>query len=145
MMPGLEVKKETIDGVIRLTSGNCTFIFRRPHPGILHVAIIGLDNGQFGTATLDEVRAEIGRHSPVEMFIDTRGAVRAAVSVSDEWTRFFSKHKSDLSRVHILVGSKILHLTVSIAQHLSRTGGLIRIYSNPDHFEAVAGTAANPR
>jgi hypothetical protein len=135
----VEVKKEIVNGQVRLTAGNCSFVFTRRRPGVLHVVITGLDNGQFGTTTLDEFRAEIGRHSPVELFIDAREAVGAAVSVSDEWTRFFSTHRDQLSRVHVLVGSKVVYLTVAIAQHLSRTGNLIQIYSDPEGFEARAG------
>jgi hypothetical protein len=138
-MAEVKVKREIIGGQVRLSAGNCTFVFTRKKPGFLHVVITGLDSGQFGTTTLDEIRAEIGRHSPVELFVDAREAVGAAVSVSDEWTRFFSTHREELSRVHVLVGSKVVYLTVAIAQHLSRTGSLIQIYSDPETFEARIG------
>ena len=59
-----------------------------------------------------------------------------AVSVSDEWTRFFALNREHLKRVSVLVGSKVVYLTVAIAQHLSRTGNLIQIYSDPEIFEA---------
>ena len=133
------VKREVSGAEVRLSAGNCAFVFRRIRPAILHVVIAGLDNGQFGTTTLDEIRAEIGRNRPIELFVDAREAVGAAVSVSDEWTRFFSTHRGDLKRVHVLVGSKVVYLTVAIAQHLSRTGSLIQIYSDPDLFEARLG------
>jgi hypothetical protein len=138
-MAGIPVKREVVAGEVRLTAGNCAFVFRRPRPAALHVIITGLDNGQFGTTTLDEIRAEIGRNKPIELFVDAREAVGAAVSASDEWTRFFSAHRSDLRRVHVLVGSKVVYLTVAIAQHLSRTGDLIQIYSDPENFEARLG------
>jgi hypothetical protein len=138
MTIGTEVKKEIFGAEVRLTAGNCTFSFRRPRPGVLHVVIIGLDSGQFGTTTLDEIRAEIGRNRPIELFVDAREAVGAAVSVSDDWTKFFASHRSDLSRVHVLVGSKVVQLTVAIAQHLSRTGNLIQIYSDPELFDSRA-------
>lgn len=132
-----EIKKEILTGgVVRLSAGDCTFVYRRPRAGVLHVVISGYDNGQFGTTTLDEVRAEIARANVIELFVDVREALGAAVSVSDEWTRFFSQNRVNLSRVHILVGSKIMTLTVSIAQHLSQTGRLIQIYSDPDIFES---------
>ena len=141
MMPATEVKKEIFGDGVRLSAGNCTFTFRRPRPGVLHVVIIGMDSGQFGTTTLDEFRAEIARHRPVELYIDAREATGAAVSVSDEWTKFFASHRADLSRVHVLVGSKVVQLTVAIAQHLSRTGNLIQIYSDPELFDSRAGEA----
>jgi hypothetical protein len=102
----------------------------------LLVTITGNDTGQFGTRTLDEIRLELLRNRPLELFVDAREAVGAAVSVSDEWTRFFALNREHLKRVSVLVGSKVVYLTVAIAQHLSRTGNLIQIYSDPEIFEA---------
>jgi hypothetical protein len=56
--------------------------------------------------------------------------------VSDDWTRFFSTHRPSLSRAHVLVGSKVAYLTVAMAQHLSRTGNLLQICSDPEIFDA---------
>ena len=131
-----EIKREILPGGdIRLSSGNCTFLYPRPRPGVLRVTISGHDSGQFGASTLDEILAAINREGKIELFVDAREASGAATNVSDEWTRFFSLNREKLSRVHILVGgSKVLQLTISIAQHLSRTGNLIQIYSDPEIF-----------
>ncbi len=123
------------DGSVTLTAGQCKFVYRRPLPGILDVEISGVDDGQFGTATLDELRLALMRDKPLELFVDTREALAPSVSVSEEWTRFFSDNRSDLKRVNVLVGSKVVSLTVAIAQHLSRTGNLIQIYSDSESFE----------
>jgi hypothetical protein len=61
------------------------------------------------------------------------------VAVSQEWTRFFSLNRKDLTRVSVLVSSRSVELTVAIAQHLSRTGNLIQIYSDASLFEARKG------
>jgi hypothetical protein len=136
-MSALEIKREILPGgSIKLSSGNCTFVYERPRPGVLHVTISGHDAGQFGTATVDEVQAAIAREGVLELFVDTSETVSASVSVSDEWTRFFSVNRDNLSRVHILVNSKVVSLTVAIAQHLSRTGNLIQIYTDRDSFTA---------
>jgi hypothetical protein len=130
-----EIKREILaGGRVRLSSGDCTFVYDRPRPGILHVTISGHDTGQFGTSTLDEIHAAINREGSIELFVDAREAFGAAVSVSDEWTRFFSLNREKLGRVHVLVGSKVVYLTVAIAQHLSRTGNLIQIYSDAEIF-----------
>lgn len=129
--------RETLpDGQVRLSAGGCAFVFRRVRPGAMLVTITGQDSGQFGTATLDEIRLEMLRNRPLELFVDAREAVGAAVSVSDEWTRFFSLNREHLKRVSVLVGSKVIYLTIAIAQHLSRTGNLIQIYSDPETFES---------
>jgi hypothetical protein len=122
-------------GVVRLSSGEATFVFARPQPGRLLVTISGLDKGQFGPSTLDQITAALDREGSLELFVDARAAVGATVGVSDEWTRFFSVHRARLRRVHVLAGSKAVKLTVAIAQHLSRTGDLIQIYSDPQIFE----------
>jgi hypothetical protein len=127
-------REELPGGEIRLADPVCTFLFRRLRPGALLVTITGHDRGQFGTRSLDEVRLEILRHHPLELFIDANEAVGATARVSQEWTQFFSLNREHLKRVSVLVGSKAVHLTVAIAQHLSRTGNLIQIYSDPQTF-----------
>src|SRR5690606_2911608 len=104
--------------------------------------IKGSDSGQFGTAALDEIRAEIGRRSPLELFVDARAASGPTVKVSEEWTDFFNRRRADLSRAYVLVGSKSLNLTIEIARHLSRTGSLIQIYTDPELFEARLGQSS---
>jgi hypothetical protein len=124
------------DGTVVLAADGCTFRYRRPRPGALVVAIAGHDKGQFGTATLDEISLALKRDRPLELFIDARKGVAAALSVSEDWTRYFANNRADFIRVHVLAGSKVVQLTVAIAQHLSRTGNLIQIYSDPEIFEA---------
>jgi hypothetical protein len=131
----------TSDGNTRLAAGPCTFDYQRLRPGTLLVTITGHDSGQFGTTTLDEIRLELLRHRPLELFVDAREALGPAVSVSDDWTHFFALNRKDLRRVSVLVGSKVVELTVAIAQHLSRTGDLIQIYSDPETFEARVAAA----
>jgi hypothetical protein len=143
-LPGV-IRDAAADGQVRLSSADCVFVFKRLRPGALLVTITGNDTGQFGTSTLDEIRMELLRHRPLELFVDAREALGAAVSVSDEWTRFFTLNREHLRRVSVLVGSKVVSLTIAIAQHLSRTGDLIQIYSDPKTFDARVDAAAGPR
>ena len=131
-----EVKRETLPDGLRLSAGDCTFLFRRLRSSALLVTISGDDRGQFGTTTLDEIRMELLRNKPLELFVDARAATGAALSVSTEWTKFFSTNRENLKRVSVLVGHKVVNLTVEIAQHLSRTGNLIQIYSDAEMFDA---------
>jgi hypothetical protein len=129
-------KREVLpDGRVRFASPDCSFVFQSVRPGVLLVVVSGRDTGQFGTGPLDEIRLELLRHRPLEVFVDAREASGVAVKVSDEWTRFFTLNQEQLQRVNVLVASRVIELTVSIAQHLSRTGNLIRIFSDPDRFE----------
>jgi hypothetical protein len=133
---GVVNREQLPDGRTRLLAGDGSFVFRRLRPGALLVTISGNDNGQFGTQPLDEIRLEMQRRPPLELFVDARDAVGVALSVSEDWTRFFSINRPQLTRVSVLVSSKVVSLTVAIAQHLSRTGNLIQIYSDPETFDA---------
>ncbi|SHH29492.1 STAS/SEC14 domain-containing protein [Massilia sp. CF038] len=125
------------DGSLEMTAGEGRFVFLRPRPGTLLVTISGQDSGQFGTAALDEIRMEITRQGTLELLIDASEAVLVTTEVSQEWTRFFSLNRPQLRRVSVLTGSRLIHLTVAIAQHLSQTGNLIQIYSDRALFDAA--------
>lgn len=124
-------------GVTELSSAQGQFSFRRLGAGALLVTITGNDTGQFGTAALDEIRLEIMRYGALELFVDAGQALLVSPEVSQEWTRFFSTTRSQLKRVSVLTGSRLINLTVAIAQHLSNTGNLIQIYSDRELFEAA--------
>jgi len=132
-------------GGLRLRAGDCSFTYQSLRRGALLVTIAGIDKGQFGTATLDEIRLDMLRHRPLELFVDAAAAVAVAVPVSQEWTHFFSLNREHLTRVSVLVGSKAVELTVAIAQHLSQTGNLIQIYSDRALFEARVAAAREGR
>jgi hypothetical protein len=133
------------DGSVQLSSGSCFFRYERLRPGVLLITINGNDKGQFGTSTVDEVAAEFGRTTqPVQLFVDTRSATGPTREVMETWTEWFAANRQRLERVVILVPpeSQLLHLTVSIVQHLSRTGGLIRICDELGEFRAAIRRAA---
>jgi hypothetical protein len=133
------------DGSVRMVSAEASFLFARPKTGVLVVTITGYDKGQFGTAPLDEIGSVLRVAAPVQLFVDARDAVGATVRVSEDWTRFFTRHSADLARVHVLVGSKMVELTIAIARHLSRTDRLIQMYSDPSIFEGQLEAACSRR
>ncbi len=143
-MKGNELNRALLpDGRLRLSSGVCSFVFRRFPSATLLVTISGNDRGELGTAPLDEIRLELLRSKPLELFVDARAVTSASAAVSREWTAFFAEHRNDLKRVVMLGGSRVVNLTLAIAQHLSRTGNLIQIHSDPQVFEArLAARAA---
>ncbi|MES2900170.1 MAG: hypothetical protein V4723_10600 [Pseudomonadota bacterium] len=133
------IKQVLADGQTRFAAGAGEFLFKRLRPGALLVTISGQDTGQFGPAVLDEIRMEAMRCGALELLIDAEQAVLVSMEVSRDWTHFFSHNRERLKRVSVLTGSKLINLTVAIAQHLSQTGNLIQIYSDRSVFdEAVA-------
>jgi hypothetical protein len=126
------------DGTLRLSAGNCAFVYRRLRPGVLLITITGDDHGQFGSATLDEVAEELARFGrPLLLFFDLRETRGPTTPVMEMWTAWFANHKHELRRVVLLAPaeSRVLHLSVSIAQHLSRTGSLIHICGDIAEFK----------
>ena len=133
------------DGSVRMKSGESALAFARPTSSVLVVTIFGYDKGQFGTAPFDEIGSVLRVAAPVHLFVDARNAVGATVRVSEDWTSFLSRHRTELAHVHVLVGSKMVELTVAIARHLSRTDRLIQIYSDPAVFETQLDAASARR
>lgn len=134
------IQRETIDGnTLRLTADRCSFTYRRLKPGTLLMTIAGNDHGQFGAATIDEVNAEFERFGVVTLYVDTQAAAGPSTSVMEAWTAYFAANRNKLKRVVIMVPpeSKLLHLTVSIVQHLSGMGGLLQIFGDTARFRAA--------
>jgi hypothetical protein len=136
-----DVKRESLaDGAVRLSAGKCTFVFRRLLPGTLLVTIVGDDVGQFGSTTVDEVANEYTRFGKqLSLFFDLRATQGPATPVMEIWTQWFANHRNNLKRVVLLVPpeSRVLHLSVSIARHLSQTGNLIRICGDTNEFQTA--------
>jgi hypothetical protein len=120
----------------------------RKAAGVVLVDIAGHDFGQFGPSALHELSSALLRERPLELFIDTRAALSVAPCVRDEWTGFFSANRTQLTAVHVLTRSKVVHLAVAVAQLFSNTGNLIRLYSSEDVFDAqlrrASGRASPP-
>jgi len=136
-METTEIRREvSADGSVVLTAGRGTFRYRTPRPGVLDITIEGQDNGQFGTASLDEISLALRRERPLEIFVDASGASMPTVAVSRQWGQFLMLNRADLKRVSVLVSSKSVELTIAIVQHLSQTGKLIQLYTDPELFEA---------
>ncbi len=124
-------------GKVILRNPSCSFAYERQRPGKLIVTVNGTDRGQFGSSTIDEILLAMQREGPIELYVDTRQARSISVDVSDDWTRFFMLNRAMLRRVHVLVVSEFIQLTISIAKHLSGTGDLIRIHSSEQGFKAA--------
>lgn len=136
MAEGTVNRELAADGSVVVSDARCRFVYRRPRAGTLEVVIAGTDNGQFGTATLDEVAVALVRERPLELFVDASEASMPAVGVSQAWTRFIALNQGNLVRVSVLASSKSVQLTMAIAQHLSNTGRLMQIYSDRELYEA---------
>ena len=137
------MKRDETDGVVRIWDETCSFTYWRPRPGVVYLRIEGKDRGQFGRVPLDELRMDLRRYAPVELFVDTHDPlVSANVEVQDMWTEWFRDNRSALKTVSMLVQSNYMHFTAELAKHFSRTGELIRVYLDASKFDEALSRAA---
>ncbi|OJH35896.1 hypothetical protein [Cystobacter ferrugineus] len=135
-------REEREGGEVRLKSERCTFIYWRPRPGVVVLRIVGEDRGEFGTAPMDELRGDISRYAPLELFIEMEDSAEARMPVQEAWTDWFNTHRSALKSVSILTRSKYMHFTAEMVKFFSRTGELIRVYLEEAPFEEALQRAA---
>jgi hypothetical protein len=139
----MSFQRETLeDGSVRLESERCRFTFQRPRPGVVFLRIEGLDKGEFGSAPMDELREDLRRYAPIELFVEMDVSSGAALPVQEAWTDWFSANRSDLKSVSILASSKFMHFTAEVVKFFSRTGELIRVYLDPQPFDEALQRAA---
>lgn len=109
------------------------------------MTVVGDDRGDFGMAALDEISAEITRFSSIDLFVDARATVGVDTQVTEAWTAWFEANRSRLRSVSLLTTGKFMTLAVSISKHLSKTGNLIAIHTDPAPFEeALTRIAPGP-
>jgi hypothetical protein len=134
------------DGALRLRSASSTLVCARLRPGARWMAIAGADDGAFDAAALAELDAEIARFGrPLELFLDLSRAVWAASEAAEAWTRWFEARRPQLARVHVLTGSRLIGLTVSVARHFSGAGDLIVLHEDPAPFLAAVAPPTGMR
>ena len=143
----MSFKRETLeDGSVRLSSGRCAYIYQRLRPGVVFVRFIGDDKGEFGEAPRDELREDLHRYAPVELFFEMEESTGANLPVQEAWTEWFSGNRSELKSVSVLTRSKYMHVSAEMVKLFSRTGELIRVYLDPEPFlEALQRVAPDAR
>jgi len=144
MTAGKITREIAADGTIIVNDERCRVAFRRIRPRALEIQIAGNDNGQFGTAVLDEIALALMRERSLELFVDASDASIPPVSVTRDWSDFLARNRSGLKRVRILVGSKAVALAMEIVRHLSQTGDLMHIYSDREAYDARKASPEPP-
>jgi hypothetical protein len=130
---------------LRLAGAKATFVLTRLAPGIVLLRATGRDTGQFGDAPFVWLEKEMGRHGAIEVFVDTREMSNATHEVAEGWSDWVSRHRARLKRMNLLTASKYVHMTLEVAKLFSRTGELMRIYTDAGAFaEAVGQSMGRP-
>ncbi|MGZ3420936.1 MAG: hypothetical protein ACXVEE_23870 [Polyangiales bacterium] len=129
------------DEQVCLRAGDASFTISRLRPGVVLAIGGGHDKGDFGDAVLHELERAIHACPPVEIFCDVTEVFDASQVVSERWANWLRDNRMMLRAVHVLTASKYVHLTVSIAKLISRTGELMRIHTEPRGFEDAVARA----
>lgn len=134
--PAIVVQWERLpDGTTHLWSDRCRFTFRRVGPGALLLEISGSDSGELGSLPIDEAAAILSNAgTPVELFVDTSRVVSTTDRVAEEWTAWFLGNQHRLRKIHLLTGSQVLHLQITIASYLTRSSRLMSLHRDPEAF-----------
>lgn len=142
--PGSGIVREIAsDGSTVIRDEKCACSFRRLRAGAVEVRIVGADGGQFGTALIDEVALAIFRERSLELLVDAGDGSIMSVAVTTNWARFFELNRHHLQRVTILATSKPTVLAMGLIRYLSKTGDLIRIYTERETYEARKSALAS--
>ena len=142
----MAAQKEVLeDGALRFKDDTGCIVVTRLAPGVVLLTLSGQDRGQFGDAVFAELATDMSRHHLIEVFVDTREAVNADVPVANQWSDWLQANRKGLKRLNVLVSSKFVQLTAEVMKLFSRTGELMRIYSDAPAFsDAIAQASGRP-
>jgi hypothetical protein len=111
-----------------------TLRLRRPAPGVVVLVITGTDIGEHGSSPFEALELDVVT-GPFHFFIDARESRGVSVEVSSEWRRWLSDHRGALLSVHMLPGSRYVHVTATFVRSFAELGELMRIHTEPAEFE----------
>src|SRR5262245_57401949 len=95
--PGSSYSREVLpDGTVCLKAPRSWFRFRRLRPGVVLISAGGNDAGQFETAPMDELREDLSRFAPIELFFDASDVFSVGTPATDAWTDFLASNRSAL-------------------------------------------------
>jgi hypothetical protein len=112
----------------------------RRRPGVVLVTFVGTDVGQFGDAPFRALEDHVAA-SPVDLFIDARGAKGASIDVSGAWARWIGAHRDRLNAVHMLTGTRFIQLSADFVRRFAGVEDRMRLYAEPVAFEEALADA----
>ena len=133
---------------VRITQGvtfetvNCSLTISRPAEGAALLTFKGSDVGEFGDAPFKELNKDLTAHRTIELFVDAGECSGATIDVSSEWARWMSEHRTRLTALHLLCGSRFIKLTAEFVRRFTGFEERMWIYTERAPFdEALARSA----
>lgn len=122
---------------------HCNLAITRPGAGIVRLVLSGSDIGEFGDFALHELAKDLERFRSIELFIDA-GAVRgASVEVSAGWALWMNTHRSQLSQISMLTGSRYIQMTALFVRRFAELADRMRIFTERAAFEGALLSAVH--
>ncbi|MFN7145678.1 MAG: hypothetical protein ACK4YP_18015, partial [Myxococcota bacterium] len=119
----------------------CTIEIERPGEGILVVRFSGTDIGELGGLPFAELGRKLSDEHPVELFIDARATRGVSLDVSEEWALWLRANRPRLTRVTMLPGSRLVHVTADFVQRFSGLYDRMRVTTDAAAFDRALAEA----
>lgn len=117
-----------------------TIAVTRPVPHVVVLTISGRDAGEHGNAPMRALEDELD-DGAVNLFIDARRTSGASIDVSNVWAQWLRKHRDRLHCIHMLTGSRFVHLTADFVRRFAELGDTMRIYTDGRAFDEALAEA----
>jgi len=121
----------------RLESAACNFTIERRAPSLVVVRIDGHDVGEFGELPMRCIEAFLPRELPAQLFVDARRTRGASMQVGNDWSAWLSRHRDRFAAIHMLAGSRYVHLTAEFVRRFSELEKLMRVHTTEADFDAA--------
>jgi hypothetical protein len=121
---------------------NCSLAITRPAGGVVLLKFKGPDVGEFGEAPFQELARDLEAHPHITLFVDAGECSGATLDVSSEWARWMSAHREQLTRLHLLCGSRFIQLTADFVRRFTGFEERMCIYTERSPFDEALVTAS---
>lgn len=128
----------------RWSDARGTLTIALPYPGIVRMTVVGRASVEHGQHIVEKLEEAIRKSGTIRVFDDWEAVTGYDSEVRlrlTDWTRL---HHEQIPETHILVGSKIVSMGLSVAAMLLKKP--LEVYTNRARFERawaqVAGAAA---
>ena len=136
MSAGVELAREyDLEGL------HCSFAIRKYSNGVVVLKIAGTDIGEFGDAPMIEMAECVRGAELVHLFIDAREVRGATMNVSGAWAEWLAAHRLNFAHITMLTGTRYVEITADFVRRFAALESKMRIYTEPDVFDAVLGHA----
>lgn len=141
------------DGKVVVRAGGTVITYQRPAFDVMLIALSGHEDPYLSKLffklldkelEFDQRRFPRGdRPVRIELFVDARRVTRHGL-MFEAWIHFLLQRRKQLNHIHVLAVNKVSQLSVEIIRHLSDTGTLIKLYEEPEAFDAAKQMVSRP-